>query len=257
MSAAAGRDTPPQAPAGPGGAPVRARGRCGRRGGWRRWGNRSPSAAPVCHLHCARGPSGGRISPWRDLVWGRPPWSAAGHLPAGPAGARAAPAGAAPEPLGGTAVESGPAATSVAGSDLEAIAGSRRCRETTCPCLLRREAQRAQGAAAGAQRRAPGPAGQRSGHPRARRAPGQCGSRRGRGTAWVEGVRRGGYSQRALCCGPPGPLPSLWPLPGPSRRGSGRAAAVGGCGGTRAGVSCSRGGLWAGSVQGAPRGRLQ
>lgn len=74
-------------------------------------------------------------------------------FPPGLPGTEAALAGAAPEPLGGPTVESGPAATGEAGSDLEAIAGSRRCRETTCPCLLRREAQRAQGRC----RRSPAP----------------------------------------------------------------------------------------------------
>lgn len=77
---------------GPWGGPVRTRGRCGRRGGCLYWGNRSPSlcpaAAPGCHSHRAWGPSGGRIVPWRDLAWGRPPWRAAGHLPPGPAGGR-------------------------------------------------------------------------------------------------------------------------------------------------------------------------
>lgn len=57
--------------------------------------------AELCHLHRARGPSGGRILPWRDFA---PPWRAAGSFPPGLPGAGAALAGPAAEPLGGTAV---------------------------------------------------------------------------------------------------------------------------------------------------------
>lgn len=252
VSAAAGRDTPHRAPAGPWAARGRTRGRCGPRGGCLCCGNRSPwlcrAAAPGCHLHCARGPSGDRILPWRDLVWGRPPWRAAGHLPPGLPGT-----GAAPEPLGGPTVESGPAATGEAGSDLEAIAGSRRCRETTCPCLLRREAQRAQGRC----RRSPAP------HPcpgttPLRRPPGWQSTRavrdppRRRGCVG-RGSGAGGYSQIPLLWSPPGLCLAL----GPSRHGAGQVAAVGGCASARAGLSCSPGGVRADSVQAASRGRLQ
>lgn len=254
VSAAAGRDTPHQAPAGPRGAQVRTRGRCGRRGGCPCRGNRSPwprrAAAPGCHLQRARGPPGQRISPRRDLVWGRPPWRAAGHLPAGPAGAGAALTGAAAKPLGGTTVESGPAATSEAGSDLEAIAGSRRCRETTCPCLLRREAQRAQGRC----RRSPAP----------RPCPGKTPLRRPPGWESTRAVREpprrrdcvgrgsgaGGYSQSPLLWSPPGLCLALGPCLALYGMGLGKRLLSGG-------VSCSRGGLGAGSVQGASRGRLR
>lgn len=155
---------------------------------------------PACHLHCARGPAGGRISPWRDL-WGRPPRRAAGRFPAGPAGAAAEP-WAAPRSSPALRPQARPALT-----DLEAIAGSRRCRETTCPCLLRREAPWAQGRAAGAQRRAPAPAGHRSETP----GPGEQQGSAGRGAEWGGGVGRG-VTARALRCAPPRPLASALPF---------------------------------------------
>lgn len=147
-------------------------------------------AVPACHLHCARGPSGGRISPWRDL-WGRPPRRAAGRFPAG-AGAAAEP-WAAPRYSPALRPQARPALT-----DLEAIAGSRRCRETTCPCLLRREAPWAQGRAAGAQRRAPAPAGHRSETPGPGEHQGSAGARGGVG----RGSGAGGYSQSPSLCSP-------------------------------------------------------
>lgn len=155
VSAAAGRDTPHRAPAGlPG---------CGH--GAAVGGGAAVCAAVTGALGCAQRPLPPVTStvPGARMGTGFCPggiWFGAAHLgglqdtfPPGLPGTGAALAGAAREPLGGPTVESGPAATGEAGSDLEAIAGSRRCRETTCPCLLRREAQRTQGRS----RRSPAP----------------------------------------------------------------------------------------------------
>lgn len=194
MSAAAGPATPHRAPAGP----------------WRSWSGQGGGSV------CA-GVTGALRSAWRPLpaVTSTAPGArlGAGSCPGGillgaaqlgglrdsfPPGLPAAVLAAAPEPSAPPAqgAGSGPAATSGAGSDLEAIAGSRRCRETTCPCLLRREAQRGRAAAAGAQ-------------PREDTAPETPGlpERRAKGSAGAEGLRGsrewgGGYSRSSVV--PPG-----------------------------------------------------
>lgn len=187
--------------------------------------------------------------PWRDLAWGRPPWRAAGHLSAGPAGGRGSSGwGSTGAPRQHHRRVQGPALRPQARPALtwkrsRAPGGAEKPRVRVY-CGGRRAA------AAGAQRRAPAPGRHRCGEPRAA----STGPRAVRGPPrrrdCVGPARKwgGGVTARALCCCPPKAF--AWPL-APSEHGSGQEAAVGGCASTRAGVSFSSGGPRAGCVNGS------
>lgn len=108
---------------------------------------------------------------------------------------------------------SSPVAVSGASSDLEAIVGSRRCRETTCLCVYcggRRQLQRAQGGCgpvpAPREAPCPCPGGHGSAEPWAGRAPGKghCGSCGGGGAGGAGARERRGCGQDPLPWHPQG-----------------------------------------------------
>lgn len=171
---------------------------------------------------------GGRILPQREPAWGCPSWGMQDTLLLGLSGGQdqcwlGQDRSALAAPAVGCAGSS-PVATSEASSDLEAIASSRRCRETTCPCVYcdgSRHPQQAQGCclpepSAGGKRRAPA-----QGRVPLRRPPGWEST--GRRAVWEPPWQRGrvgqargsgGITARALCRGFPRAMPGSWPLQG-------------------------------------------